>query len=830
MNSYPERLGEYELLERLGGGAMGVVYLARQASLDRRVALKLIHPEHLYFPGMRERFLREVEATARLQHPGIVTIHAFGEEQGLPYFAMDRIEGCTLAEALHALPAERSAQDLTGEDLLRAVTRCTPGSRREAPLAQVPLYGGSLVEVALRIVASVAGALAHAHERGVLHRDVKPSNVMLTPQGRVLLLDFGVAAIQGQVSRLTRTGAVVGSLPYLAPEHFRGDAPASERSDLYALGVTLYELLALRLPFEGGTFDSLRAEKLGGAPLSLRLVNPAIAWDVETVCMTAMESDPARRYATAQGFAADLDNLLHLRPIAARRPGLTLQAQRWMQRHPALAVAAGLVALAAVVVPAAAFRIQQSHLKRLTTEQDRTAAQRTRALANFRGVLDVVQRGIERVQTAAFDDLPGIESLRRSTFEDALAVYVKFRSEAAEFPELRRDFGRSKVLLAELLQELGRRDESEPAWQEALATLEPVARANPTDAALAYDVARCHEALAQLALERGDPPQALEHAATAIDAFEALHAAAPEDAGPLRHVVRSRLARCAALLRAGRIEESNAAGGELVELIREEVVPRAHEDENRLDAGYALQQVSAVLVQTGSTDGLESLVACADELLSQPFSQPYRRPAAHMATALWVLRAELARLNGDVEGETEAKLQAVAGFRELVGKWPSIPLYEEELASALTNLGILQHRSGEFAQALETTRESCELLSSWTAREPELIEPRARLAGTLLNLAVIELDSGRLDDALAHLEASQAEVDQLAARNPDDPRLPPLRMADASYLSEVQLARGDCEAATTAARAMIALDPDDPENVRRANIVLDACGTRQPGQ
>ena len=831
MESFPEQLGEFRLLERLGGGAMGVVYLARQASLDRRVALKLIHPEHLYFPGMRERFLREVEATARLQHPGIVSIHAYGEEQGIPYFAMERIEGCTLAEALRGLPDDRPVRDLTGEHLRRAVMRCTPGAKGDPPSAtSVPLYGGSLVETALRIVAAVAGALAHAHERGVLHRDIKPSNVMLTAHGRVLLLDFGVAAIQGQVSRLTRTGSLVGSLPYIAPEHFRGDVPASPTSDLYALGVTLYELLSLKLPFAATDFERLRDEKLSGAAPPLRAVNPAVAWDVETVCMTAMEGDPARRYASADAFAPDLANLQHLRPIAARRPGLALQARRWMQRHPALALAGGLAALAAIVVPAAVFRVQQVHLKRLNAEQERTASQRSRALANFRGVLDVVQRGIDRVQTSAFDDLPGIEALRRTTFEDALAVYLQFRGEAAEFPELRRDFGRSKVLLAELLQELGRRDESEPAWREALATLEPLARAEPEEPSLAYDVARCHEALAHLALERGDPDAALEQAGIAIRAFDALSASSPEDGDVLRHVVRSRLAACGALVRAGSVEESQRAGGELVELIRTQVVPRAADDEGRLDAGYALQQVASVLVETGNTDDLESLVAGAEELLARPFSQPFRRPAEHMAAALCVLRAELARMSGDVERELEAKLQAVDGFRDLSARWPSIPLYEEELASALTNLGILHHRTGDLDKALQFTSESCDLLTRWTARAPELVEPRIRLAGTRLNLAVIQLDSKRLDDALAHLQESQREIEQVAAHNPDDPRVLRLRLADASYLSEVQLARGDCAAATAAARAMIELEPGDPENVRRASIILEACGERRPGQ
>ncbi|MFG0317605.1 MAG: serine/threonine-protein kinase, partial [Planctomycetota bacterium JB042] len=250
----PERLGEFRLLETLGGGGMGVVHLAEQEPLGRRVALKCIRPEHLYFEGARERFRREVAAVARLKHPNIVPIYTFGEEDGVPYFAMERIEGRSLADVL-ALLQGRPPHERTGADVARALD------------ADAAAFEGTWAEIAIRIARQVAAALAHAHARGVVHRDVKPSNVMLTPEGRALLFDFGVAGGFGAVDRLTRSGTMVGSLPYLAPEAAAGrSGDADPRLDVYALGVTLYEMLTLRLPFRADTTDALLRRIVEGAP------------------------------------------------------------------------------------------------------------------------------------------------------------------------------------------------------------------------------------------------------------------------------------------------------------------------------------------------------------------------------------------------------------------------------------------------------------------------------------------------------------------------------------------------------------------------------------
>lgn len=344
---HPERLGEFVLQRRLGSGGMGVVYLAFQESLQREVALKIVRPEHMFFPGARERFRREVEAVARLAHPGIVPIHSVGEAGGVPFFAMERIVGLTLAEILDGL-RERARSRLSGRDLAALLPE-EETAVVDADPARV--FGRTWTEVAVRLVRKLAEALEHAHQRGVLHRDLKPSNVMVTKGGRVVLMDFGLALSEGS-QKLTRTGAVLGSVPYMAPEQLRGDTDRIDaRTDVYGLGVLLYELLTFVCPFQGASIEVTRANVLRGEPRSIDAITADVPEDVQTICLCAMDPDPARRYVSVAELAHDIDRYLELRPIAGKRASSWQRTKRLVQRHPAAAAAVLLAGLVVVGGP-----------------------------------------------------------------------------------------------------------------------------------------------------------------------------------------------------------------------------------------------------------------------------------------------------------------------------------------------------------------------------------------------------------------------------------------------------------------------------------------------
>lgn len=368
-DAMPERLGDYRLLERLGAGGMGVVFLARDDVLQRTVALKLIRPEHLYMPGARERFQREVETIARLQHPGIVPIYGVGKSDGMPYFTMQHINGCSASAALAHLHERKSQPD--GRQLLDfANSKAAP----EIPSDAGPDSGsgsGSThgidslgwPETCTSITIQVAGALHHAHERGVLHRDVKPSNILLTREGRAMLVDFGLAWSSDTDQRLTHSTSQLGSIPYLPPEHIEGKAPDPSRAaDVYSLGVTLYEMLTLRNPFLGKNGEETRRNILGARSLRLRREQRGVSWELETVCMTAMDPDPSKRYRTMLDFLRDLERVRDRESIAARRPGVLRRSRRWMQRHPTI-MAALTVALLGSLAAMAVFGINQKQAR-----------------------------------------------------------------------------------------------------------------------------------------------------------------------------------------------------------------------------------------------------------------------------------------------------------------------------------------------------------------------------------------------------------------------------------------------------------------------------------
>jgi serine/threonine protein kinase len=377
----PEKLGPFRLRSELGAGGMGIVYLAEEEGLGRHVALKLVRPEHLYFPGSRERFRREIEAVARLQHPGIISIYSVGEEQDIPYFAMEYVRGRSLGDVLRTL-RDRDPASLTGSDLRAALGGDPAELGTDSGTTRRRSFEGSWADACVALMTQVAEALEHAHARGVLHRDIKPSNILVDPGGRACLLDFGLARTEGS-QQLTQTSTQIGSLPYLPPEQLdESTRIPSERQDIYSFGVTLYELLALRSPFLGKTAEATRRAILDAHPARLRSLNAQVSWELETVCLTALSREPERRYASASALLRDLGNISARRPIEAKRASLLIRSRRWLQRNPTAAVAGG-VGVVLTLIAALLFAWFQSNA-RVEAERLRGAAELARQEAEKR--------------------------------------------------------------------------------------------------------------------------------------------------------------------------------------------------------------------------------------------------------------------------------------------------------------------------------------------------------------------------------------------------------------------------------------------------------------
>ncbi|MCA8957603.1 MAG: protein kinase [Planctomycetes bacterium] len=294
-----QMLGEFRLLHRIGGGGMGEVFEALQPGLDRRVALKLLRRDMLPNPRSIARFRREALTIARLEHPGIVRVHAVGEHHGQPWFAMELIDGQPLDH--HA-------------DSLRTTDR------------------DEFLPAIVRLMLAVCEALGHAHAHGVVHRDIKPPNILVRRDGTPVLTDFGLARELGLPS-LTQTGEFAGTPYYTSPEQVRGDPQElGPHSDVFSVGVTLYEVLTRRRPFEGDSSQAVLQQILHVDPRPPEALVPAMPRDLASVVLKALEKEPRRRYADADQMADDLRRFLRHQPVLAHRAGRLSRVVRWVRR------------------------------------------------------------------------------------------------------------------------------------------------------------------------------------------------------------------------------------------------------------------------------------------------------------------------------------------------------------------------------------------------------------------------------------------------------------------------------------------------------------------
>jgi hypothetical protein len=412
----------YEILGELSRGGMGVVFKARQVSLKRVVALKMLRDGVLAGPGELARFRREAEAVARLQHPHVVQIHEIGEAEGRPFFSLEYVEGGSLAQKLGG----------------------TPLPSRQAALLAEPL----------------ARAVHAAHQRGIIHRDLKPANVLLTADGQPKITDFGLARHLDADPGQTPSGAVVGTPSYMAPEQAGGKArQAGPAADVYALGAILYELLTGRPPFRAATPLDTVLQVMSEEPVPPSRLQPKVARDLETICLKCLNKEPDRRYASAADLADDLHRYLGGQPIRARPTPVWRRALKWAKRRPALAAlgvvsaAAGLALVGVLLGFNAALRHERDRFREQRDLADKNRqiaeAQRARAEAAQRmALLALLREGVTALRQEG-DDLLALFRAGRTTSPGLLR---SIRGQAEAELQLRQDPGKRLQVLANTLR------------------------------------------------------------------------------------------------------------------------------------------------------------------------------------------------------------------------------------------------------------------------------------------------------------------------------------------------------------------------------------------
>ena len=505
----PEQpLGDFRIVREIGRGGMGIVYEAVQLSLGRRVALKVLPFAATLDVRQLQRFKTEAQAAAQLHHGHIVPVFFVGSERGVHFYAMQYIEGQTLAALIADLRRQQSAGDAMGP--MRPIGPIGPMSPI-SPIAGSEFSKESLGPGAATIASQhttnspaffrtiaqlgvqAAEALEHAHQQGVVHRDIKPANLLLDQRGCLWITDFGLARVQTDAGA-TASGDVVGTVRYMSPEQALGKALVDQRTDVYSLGATLYELLTLMPAFDGRNRQDFMHQILECEPMPVRSHNPAIPGDLETIVLKSLAKAPEERYNSAQELADDLRRFLEDKPIQARRPSLLEKASKWSRRHrPLVGAAVALLALAVVGLAASTIVIareqaktqqayndlerEQAKTQRAYDELDREQARTKKALAAERveqkRAMDNLQKA-RRVldlftQIAENDpaDRPGLEANRLKLLTASLAFYQDFREVYRDDKEATEELTKICLHLANLLNDLGARADAIAMWEQA---------------------------------------------------------------------------------------------------------------------------------------------------------------------------------------------------------------------------------------------------------------------------------------------------------------------------------------------------------------------------
>ena len=571
-----DRLGDFRIVREIGRGGMGVVYEAEQESLGRRVAVKVLPP--LRDPKRVHRFEREARTAARLHHTNIVPIFGVGEHDGWHYYVMQFIRGVGLDVVLRALrhaPPGTGAEaaGLTPEEavvMLRtgrfggatgasatgsaAASTAVSGPSSASGTPHVPGRGPASGATAgatptrgperdpgpprhprdpywrsvARLGRQVAQALAYAHGQGILHRDVKPANLLLDAQGGIWVTDFGLAKAVGH-DGLTRSGDLVGTLQYMAPEQLQGRYDA--RTDVYGLGLTLYELMTLRPAFVDEDRGGLLKKIEKGDPTPPSELGTGVPRDLETIVLKAIQHDPRHRYASAQDFADDLQRFLEDRPIRARRATSAEQFVRWCRRNRAVASLGG-IALVAVVAAAVTGWTGYVSTKRALSEArrqaDRAGQNLELALRAFEDVFDQVA-GADRIgiivdesgDEAAYEwfTQPEVSGRDADLLERLLAFYERFAEQNAGSADLRQDTAKAYRRVGYILLQLGQLDEARSAYQRSLELLTSVGGDGEAEAVVRAGV---EIDLGRVEMEAGSSEEARTAFADAISMLDGL--------------------------------------------------------------------------------------------------------------------------------------------------------------------------------------------------------------------------------------------------------------------------------------------------------------------
>ncbi len=782
----------FRVLRPHARGGLGAVFVALDGELNREVALKQILDHHADDPSSRTRFLLEAEITGGLEHPGIVPVYGLGHHgDGRPYYAMRFIRGDSLKEAIAGFHSDESLKQ-------------DPGKRSLA------------LRKLLRRFVDVCNAIDYAHGRGVLHRDLKPGNVIVGKHGETLVIDWGLAKPMGHSEVGTRTdertlipssssgsaetlpGSAIGTPSYMSPEQAVGDLDRlGPRSDVYSLGATLYCLLTGKAPFEGDDPGAiLQAVQKGGFPRP-RQVAPAIDRALEAVCLKAMATNPEDRHASARALADDVDRWTADEPTSAWREPVSVRARRWMRRNRTAVTAASATVLMAVVGLAGVLAVQSRANEALTAKNieldkanrlkdeanagllqanarlEAKNAELDDANAQVKARFELAREAIRSFQQGVTEDamLKGeeLKGLRNKLLSLAAGFYQKLEmmlQGQADLPS-RAILAQSYYELGGLTEKIGIKAEALIVERKALAIRRELASRPEADSGARLDLARSLNAIGGLVESVGDNAGALSSYEEARDVAGPL-ATGPRATDEARNVLAASHQGIGRVLSiAGKMAEAMDSYGRALVIRRKLAADNPTVTEFLRSLADSLISLGALQSWAGHKDaGLESFnqaFAIQEKLADDNLAVTESRSL--MAESHTTI-GEMQFRSGQLTEALESHRRALAIRQKLAKDNPAVTEFRKKLVLSLNRIGILQSRIGQLAEAVESNRLALETYSKLVADNPNDTNLQSEMAYSENNIGHLRLFTGNLAEAMESYRRALAIRQKLVADNP----------------------------------------------------------------
>lgn len=720
--------GDYELIEVIAKGGMGVVYKARQRKLNRIVAIKMILAGQFADQTDVDRFYAEAEAAGALSHPNIVAIHEVGEVQGQHFFSMDFVEGQSLAALVQEspLPPRRAAE----------------------------------------LVRTIAETMQFAHDRHIVHRDLKPSNVLLDRKQRPLITDFGLAKQVTSQSQLTMSGAIIGTPSYMPPEQAAGKSEeVGPWSDIYSTGAVLYETLAGRPPFRAATpFETIR-QVMEMEPLSPRLVNPNVPRDLETICLKCLQKERARRYATSQELADELGRFLRGEPIQARPISQVARFWRLCRRNPV--VSSAIAASILMLIMTAVFT---------SVAYVRTSAALTQSEQSLREAMAAVNDLFTRVSEDTLLNQPGMQPLRKDLLQLALSYYQRFLQQRANDPRVQDELAAALFRIGLITEVLQSPAEALPSYEQARQMQVTLLALRPGDPARLEALGNTLNALGTVWVKKQDYAAARREYSEAVR-IRTLLAGKDITHGEYQRVLANTYMNIG-------LAEFNAAQ---VAVGDEEFADRLADARKQFDEAQRIR-VEALKSHPEEPKLTRDLGKGHFNLGNLDWTaQQNEHAAAHFLAAVTIFERLTKADPGDLEnqkllaicyrslgdlagGDSTARpwyQQALDRLEPLAQKNPDVVDYQYEQAGLWMSLSLVESQSGNREAARTALERARDILSPLADRYPAMPRYQRDLAVALRELA-IEQDQAGQATAGANLQRAMQILAELVRKYPSE--------------------------------------------------------------